>query len=473
MKQRDRETAIWLFCFIFLMGLFYWLDHNNWYQTVFLEHLARFNARVVTWTLSFLGLDTGLAGATLTLPSGTIEIAESCTGSFVFMIFAAAIIPFPAPWKSRLIGLFSGLAALLALNLFRIFIIVFIASRFPKSLWTLHTIVGQLIVISGMLLCFFWWIKKSQKGGLFAFAQSKALIFKTILLFILGYLGAYWLYGAFLNSGPGIFVKQRLELHTMFLIKVINAVIFSGESFRYAAPQVKLIEGCLSSPMVVLFAAIVFAWPAKWWKKLLILVIGFVPFFYLYHLIRAVLISTSMGFNEKQTDIVYNLYGQVMLALALFAITANIWKHKWEQISYISMLCNFLKGMAIGIFLGVALGQIGRRIFIPHLTSGFNGHFYDPQQSISLMPDLQLFVWATLLWLTPGLSPTKKWITVVVGAIAILIIFSAILVINTIFRLAPHVGLIKLGVVIVPFLIYTFLFIKLKIQAHGNTLEKL
>ena len=463
MKPQDRETAIWLFCFIILMGLFYWLDHNNWYQTVFLEDVARVNARVVAWIFSFLGLELTQSGSTLVFPSGTIEIAESCTGSFVFMIFAAAVLPFPAPWKYRAIGLVLGLAALLVLNLFRISVIVLAVSRFPQSLWALHTIVGQVIVISGTLLFFLWWVKKSQKGGFFSFAQSNRLIYQTLLLFIIGYLGGYWIYGWFLDSGLGIFIKQQIDLHTMWLIEVMNAVFFSGNNLHYAVPQVRLIEGCLSSPMIVLFAAIVFAWPAAWWKKLLVLGLGFLPFFYLYHLLRAVLIAANLGFQSKKASVIYNLYGQVMLSLALFAVIAFFWKSKKEGLSYVKLFGNFIKGGILGVLLGVGLGSLMRRVLIPLLTEAISGVkqlSYDPQQSISLMPDLQLFAWVTLIWLTPGLTRFKKMAFSGIGALVVLAVFSGFVTLNEIFRLTPHVGLIKLGIVLMPFLIYVFLFFR-------------
>lgn len=464
MKQQDRQTAIWLFCFILLMGLFYWLDHNSWYQTVFLESVARLNTHVVAWIFSLLGLDLKQAGATIILPAGTIEIAKSCTGSFVFMIFAAAVIPFPAPWKYRLIGLFLGLAILLAVNLFRIFIIVLVVSRFPDSLWALHVIVGQLIVITGMLLFFLWWVKRSQSSIFFSFTRDNRLILKTLLLFIIAYLCAYWLYGVFLESCAGLFVKQQIDLHASWLITLINETIFSSAGFQYTAPRVELIEGCLSSPMVVFFAAIIFAWPAAWWKKLLIILLGFIPFFYLYHLLRAVLIAATLGIQTKNANLVYNLYGQIMLSLALMALIGFIWKSKrGEKISYRKLLGNFFRGAAAGILLGFAAGFAARQIIVPFVTQSINhlnGLTYNPQQTISLMPDLQLFVWVTLMWLTPGWSLSKKLFNSCLGAIGVLFIFSAFITTIEIFRLTPHVGLIKLGVILLPFLIYSLLFLR-------------
>ena len=81
------------------------------------------------------------------------------------MMYAAALLPFPIPWKSRLWGLFSGLVILLLINLFRTSLIILVASRFPDSLWTFHIVVGQIIVLAGMMAVFLWFTKNDPHNG--------------------------------------------------------------------------------------------------------------------------------------------------------------------------------------------------------------------------------------------------------------------------------------------------------------------
>ncbi|HMA66270.1 MAG TPA: archaeosortase/exosortase family protein [Desulfosalsimonadaceae bacterium] len=187
MKLQNRQTTLWLICFLILMGLFYRVHQHPGVQSVLLQDLARINSGLAAWGLSLLGLELQQAGTSLIGPSGTIEIARSCTGSFVFLVFAAAVIPFPASRRSRLLGILAAIAVLFAINLLRICVIVLVASRFPRSLQVLHVIVGQAIVIAGMLLYFLWWARKSESGVSFAFTRSRRLVLQTAGLFLLAY----------------------------------------------------------------------------------------------------------------------------------------------------------------------------------------------------------------------------------------------------------------------------------------------
>ncbi|MDA3834804.1 MAG: exosortase/archaeosortase family protein [Spirochaetales bacterium] len=440
------------------MGLFYWLDHMPWFQTLILEKVARLNADAAALGLSLLGLGLKQTGTTLISPSGTTEIARSCTGSFVFLIFAAAVIPLPVPWKSRLIGLFWGLVVLTGINLLRISLILLVTSRFPGSLWALHIIFGQVIVIASMLLFFLWWIKRAENRIFFSVTRSNRMIYKTNFLFIIGYLGGYWLYGKFLESPLGLWVKQMIDGHAAWLAGTMNKVFFFCSGMDYAPPSVELVEGCLSSPMVVFFAAMVFAWPNAWKKKLLIIFLGFIPFFYVYHLLRAILIVATLGIQAKEYNITYHLYGQIMLSLFLLVIASFFWRHK--QPSTPKMMGRLLIEGAMGIVLGLGTVFWANRVLAPLLTEAITGTrelSYDPQQTISLMPGLQVFIWTTLMWIIPELKKLEKCIGVGLGIIGALLIFAGFITIVEIFQLTPHVGIVKLGVVLLPFLIYVVL----------------
>lgn len=451
------------------MSLFYWLDSNAWFQAVLIEKASRWNAAAASLILSLLGLALKQEGSALVSASGSVEIANSCTGSFVFLSFAAAVIPFPAPWKARLKGLLGGFAVLTTVNLFRIALIVLVTSRFPEALWTFHVILGQIIVITGMLSFFLWWIKQSENPDFFSFTRSSRKMFKVLLLFIVGYAAGYWLYALFLKSVPGLLIKEMIGRHATHLTSAAK-IFFTVSGSDDAPPAIELIDGCLSSPMIVFFAAVIFAWPGDWKKKLLIIVLGFIPFFYGYHLLRAVLIFATLGLQPRETNMAYHLYGQVMLALFLLLLIAAPRPDHAKSRSDDSWGWRLLTGLVSGLVLGMGVFYLSENIspILTHTITGLPQLSRDPQQTISLMPFLQTFIWTALMGISPGLTPARKGIGIVLGALGVILVFAGVVVFLEIFQLSPHVGMAKLGVVLAPFLIYGLLLATCRLPSQKD-----
>jgi len=459
----NRGDIRWITSFVVLMAVFYWIDQSSWFQDLVLDKLSVFTANATIRVLSFIGLHLQQAGVTLITPAGPVEIAESCTGSLVFLIFAAAIIPFPASWKSRLKGLALGLLTLLFINLFRTSLIVLVVSRFPGSLWSLHIVVGQIIVIAGMMGVFLWWIKGNQQEILIPFLRNNKTIFRALSLFIIGYLCGYRLYHIFLESPLGILVKKLIATHTFWITSSLNDLFFHTDLSQLSASPVRLIEGCLSSPMVVVFVAVIFAWPTRWWKRGAIILIGFIPFFYLYHLIRAILISVTLGIQSSEVNFAYNFYGQIFLSLSLFALVAYFWCSTKKSICYGKFFVLFLTSALIAALAASGVGWLARHFLIPFLTERITGATalsYNPEQAISLTPDLQIFIWVSLVWLTPGLTRTRKLLIGFLGVLIVMIAFAAGVAAIETLRLAPHKGLYKLSTILLPFAAYYFCFVR-------------
>jgi exosortase/archaeosortase family protein len=71
--------------------------------------------------------------------------------------FLAAVLAFPATWRSRLIGLALGILAIQIVNLVRVVALFLTGVYFPRIFVSSHTVIWQTIVILfGTLLWIFW-----------------------------------------------------------------------------------------------------------------------------------------------------------------------------------------------------------------------------------------------------------------------------------------------------------------------------
>lgn len=467
----NKESIQWLLSFMALAAGFYFIDQSQWFHEIVSGRLAVWNTTATVSVLSLLGASLEQAGSTIITDSGSLEIAESCTGTFVFMMFAAAVLPFPSTWQWRLKGLFLGLAALLTLNLFRTSMIVLVGSRFPGAIDAFHLIIGQIVVIAGMTTVMLWWAKNSQQGAGISFLKNNRQLVRAVALFCVGYIIGFQLYRIFLESSLGLFVKQAVEAHTVWLLSALTRLFSNDHLAQFSAAPVNLIDGCLSSPMVVVFVAFVFAWPARWWKRALIILLCFIPFFYGYHLLRACLIAVTLGLQSKGVNVAYNFYGQIVLAVALFAGTAYLWCTQLRLTTYKRFLCLFLASGVIGIILASGLGWVTRHFLIPFLTlriSGTQVLSCDPQQTISFMMDLQVFIWLCLVGPTPGMPLTRKTLFTVSGILAAFAMLILAILLIEVFHLCPPAGMLKFGVVLVPFAAYYFSCLYPRQQTGGD-----
>ncbi len=93
----------------------------------------------------------------------SVEIENGCNGLETVLLYASAVLAFPAPWRKRLSGLLLGMAAIQAFNLLRVVTLFWIGAHRPALFQTSHTVIWQsLVVIFGVLLFLAW---ATRSGG--------------------------------------------------------------------------------------------------------------------------------------------------------------------------------------------------------------------------------------------------------------------------------------------------------------------
>lgn len=151
------REARFLVVFLLLLGGSFTLLALQPVNDHFVEPFTGLVARVSGVTLDLVGQDVTMRGTQIHGRRFAVDIKNGCNGLETVLIFLAAVLAFPAPWKARLAGLAFGILAIQAVNLLRVVALYLTGAYFPDFFDASHQVVWQTIVIlCGVGLWILW-----------------------------------------------------------------------------------------------------------------------------------------------------------------------------------------------------------------------------------------------------------------------------------------------------------------------------
>ena len=147
--------------FLVLQAVLFGAELTPWVQ----EHF------VVPWTNTVAAASAGLVtlfdpGVVATgkvLQSKTngfaVSIESGCNGVEATIVLVAAILAFPAPWKSRLLGLAVGVVAVQGLNIIRVISLFYLGQWDLAAFEWAHLYVWQALIMLDVLIVWLIWVR--------------------------------------------------------------------------------------------------------------------------------------------------------------------------------------------------------------------------------------------------------------------------------------------------------------------------
>lgn len=152
-----RQEIVFLTAFVLILGIGFSLISYHVVNDRVIEPFTAGIAKVSGITLNLIGQGITMDGTQLRNSRFAVNIKNGCNGVEAMIIFLAAVLAFPAPWRARLIGLAIGIVAIQAVNLVRVVALFLTGAYFPTLFDSSHTVIWQTIVIlSGVLIWLFW-----------------------------------------------------------------------------------------------------------------------------------------------------------------------------------------------------------------------------------------------------------------------------------------------------------------------------
>ena len=163
-RSGRRRSLVFLAKFAVLLVVFYfvvaWRPVNDAAVVPFTAGVARVSAAV----LRALGEDVTVAGTEIRSSTFAVNIENGCNGVETALLFGAAVLAFPAPWRRRLMGLAAGFAAIEAINLIRVVSLFWIGAHRPAFFSSSHTVLWQSVVVLCGVLLFLAWASREQRA---------------------------------------------------------------------------------------------------------------------------------------------------------------------------------------------------------------------------------------------------------------------------------------------------------------------
>ncbi len=147
--------------FLLLQALLFGLELTPWAQEHFVVPWTNALARISTWLVTVFDPNVMAIGKIMrSMTNGfAVSIEAGCNGVEATIVLLAAVLAFPAPWKSKLIGLVAGVVAVQALNVVRVITLFYLGQWDRDWFEWAHLYVWQALIMLDVLIVWLVWVR--------------------------------------------------------------------------------------------------------------------------------------------------------------------------------------------------------------------------------------------------------------------------------------------------------------------------
>lgn len=147
------------------LAAFFLIGRLDVVERNFTAPYLRFIAGCSRWVLRLFGVDAEGPGTLIDSPVFSVNIVDLCSGLGVTAIFFAAVLGFPATWRSRILGLAAGVPVIFLINLTRIVVLFVIGEYYPGLFEDVHHYYAQAFVMFATVAAWLTWVSLYSAYG--------------------------------------------------------------------------------------------------------------------------------------------------------------------------------------------------------------------------------------------------------------------------------------------------------------------
>jgi exosortase H (IPTLxxWG-CTERM-specific) len=153
--------------FVGLQALLFGAELTPWAQEYFVVPWTNMLAATSAWLVTVADPGVVATGKILrsTANDFAVSIEAGCNGVEATIVLVAAVLAFPAPWKSRLIGLAAGIIAVQGLNIVRVISLFYLGQWNLQVFEWAHLYVWQALIMLDVLIVWLIWVRTLPRAS--------------------------------------------------------------------------------------------------------------------------------------------------------------------------------------------------------------------------------------------------------------------------------------------------------------------
>ncbi len=160
--KRPKRAAAWRFLLVFaaiaLVG--FAIEVVPWFDLHVIKPLTAGIAWSAGQLVQLFGGAASVDGNVIRHPGGfAVAVYNGCSGIEAVILLSAAILAFPAGWRSRAIGLLLGTLAVMLINLLRVISLYYLGQYSREWFDWAHLYAWDILIMLDVLMVFLCWLR--------------------------------------------------------------------------------------------------------------------------------------------------------------------------------------------------------------------------------------------------------------------------------------------------------------------------
>ena len=159
-KSPKKSGIRFLVTFILVAMVGFAIEVTPWFDTHVITPLIAGITFMAGSVIQAFGGVALLSGNVIRHTGGfAIAVANGCSGIEAVILLSAAVLAFPAPWRSRLWGLTLGTLAVMSINLLRVISLYYLGQYSREWFDWAHLYAWDILIMLDVLMVFLVWIR--------------------------------------------------------------------------------------------------------------------------------------------------------------------------------------------------------------------------------------------------------------------------------------------------------------------------